>query len=157
LLLITLPPDINVKVGESIKVVPTGTKTKSISAKLVAASPQTDSTIQGRTYYFRALAENLRAGMRVSVEMKDASNSQPSDGVTVPASAVVWYAGKPWVYKKQDHDHFIRLPIKTDNESNGGWFNRSEQLTSGDSLVVNGAQLLLSEEFKYQIKNENQD
>jgi membrane fusion protein, multidrug efflux system len=157
LLLITLPADINVKVGDSIKVVPTGTKTKSISAKLVSASPQTDSTIQGRTYYFRAPAENLRAGMRVSVEMKDASNSQPSNGVTVPASAVVWYAGKPWVYKKQDHDHFIRLPINTDNESNGGWFNRSEQLTSGDSLVVNGAQLLLSEEFKYQIKNENQD
>ena len=157
LLLITLPADINVNVGESINVMPTGTKTKSISAELVAASPQTDSTIQGRTYYFRALAENLRAGMRVSVEMKDASNSQPSDGVTVPASAVVWYAGKPWVYKKLNQDHFIRLPIHTDNESNGGWFNRSKQLTSGDSLVVNGAQLLLSEEFKYQIKNENQD
>ena len=157
LLLITLPSDTNVKAGETISVVPTGAQTKAINAKLVAASPQTDSTIQGRTYYFRAPAENLRAGMRVSVEMKDAASSKASDGVTVPASAVVWYAGKPWVYKKQSDESFIRLPISTDNETNGGWFNRSEQLAAGDNLVVNGAQLLLSEEFKYQIKNENQD
>lgn len=157
LLLITLPLDNNVKAGESISVVPTAAKTKAISAKLVAASPQTDTTIQGRTYYFRAPAENLRAGMRVTVEMKDATNGKASDGVTVPANAVVWYAGKPWVYKKQGEESFIRLPIYTDNEVNGGWFNRSEKLSPGDHLVINGAQLLLSEEFKYQIKNENQD
>ncbi len=158
LLLITLPLDNNVKAGESISVVPTAAKTKAISAKLVAASPQTDTTIQGRTYYFRAPAENLRAGMRVTVEMKDATASgKASDGVTVPANAVVWYAGKPWVYKKQNEERFIRLPINTDNEVNGGWFNRSQSLAPGDQLVVNGAQLLLSEEFKYQIKNENQD
>ena len=158
LLLITLPADSNVKAGETISVVPTGVQTKAINARLVAASPQTDSTIQGRTYYFRAPAENLRAGMRVSVEMQDASsNAKTNSGVTVPASAVVWYAGKPWVYKKQGEESFIRLPISTDNEINTGWFNRSEQLTAGDKLVVNGAQLLLSEEFKYQIKNENQD
>jgi len=157
LLLITLPADSNVKAGETISVVPTGAQTKAINAKLVAASPQTDSTIQGRTYYFRAPAENLRAGMRVSVEMKDSASNKVSDGVAVPASAVVWYAGKPWVYKKQGEESFIRLPITTDNEINGGWFNRSEQLAAGDNLVVNGAQLLLSEEFKYQIKNENQD
>ena len=157
LLLITLPADSNVKAGETISVVPTGAQTKAINAKLVAASPQTDSTIQGRTYYFRAPAENLRAGMRVSVEMKDSASNKASEGVAVPASAVVWYAGKPWVYKKQGEESFIRLPISTDNEINGGWFNRSEQLAAGDKLVVNGAQLLLSEEFKYQIKNENQD
>ena len=158
LLLITLPLDNNIKAGESISVVPTGAKTTAISAKLVAASPQTDATIQGRTYYFRAPAENLRAGMRVTVEMKDlSSNGKASDGVNVPANAVVWYAGKPWVYKKQGEESFIRLPIKTDNEINGGWFNRIEKLAPGDQLVINGAQLLLSEEFKYQIKNENQD
>ena len=50
-----------------------------------------------------------------------------------------------------------RLPISVDNPSNGGWFNQSKQLNTGDELVVNGAQLLLSEEFKYQIKNENED
>jgi hypothetical protein len=171
LLLVTLPVNTNVKAGETISVVPTGAQTKPIKAKLVAASPQTDPTIQGRTFYFRAPAENLRAGMRVSVEMNsiDVNTSElnnPADskknnkdikGVSVPASAVVWYAGKPWVYKQQSEENFIRLPISTDNEINGGWFNRSAHLSAGDKLVVNGAQLLLSEEFKYQIKNENQD
>jgi hypothetical protein len=158
LILITLPSDSNVKTGESINVVPTGAQTKTINAKLVAAAPQTDTTIQGRTYYFRAPAENLRAGMRVSVEMKESSNNnKTNNGIIVPAKAVVWYAGKPWVYKKQSEDRFVRLPINTDNETNGGWFNQSESLADGDYLVVNGAQLLLSEEFKYQIKNENQD
>ena len=158
LLLITLPSDSNVKTGESINVVPTGAQTKAISARLVAAAPQTDTTLQGRTYYFRAPAENLRAGMRLSVEMKESSNNTATkNGIIVPAKAVVWYAGKPWVYKKQSEDRFVRLPIKTDNETNGGWFNQSENLADGDNLVVNGAQLLLSEEFKYQIKNENQD
>ena len=158
LILITLPSDSNVKTGESINVVPTGAQTKAISAKLVAAAPQTDTTIQGRTYYFRAPAENLRAGMRVSVEMKESSNNtKTNNGIIVPAKAVVWYAGKPWVYKKQSEDRFVRLSINTDNETNGGWFNQSKSLADGDYLVVNGAQLLLSEEFKYQIKNENQD
>jgi hypothetical protein len=158
LLLITLPTDSNVSAGERINVVPTGAQTKVISAQLVAAAPQTDTTIQGRTYYFRAPAENLRAGMRVSVEMKATpNNTKTSNGIIVPAKAVVWYAGKPWVYKKQSKDRFVRLPINTDNEINGGWFNQSASLADGDDLVINGAQLLLSEEFKYQIKNENQD
>jgi hypothetical protein len=158
LLLITLPSDRNVQIGETISVVPTGAETKPIIAKLIAASPQTDSTIQGRTYYFSAAAENLRAGMRVSVEMKDSSsNNKSTEGVTIPSKAVVWYAGKPWVYKKQDQESFVRVPINTENEINGGWFNHSKSLNAGDNLVVNGAQLLLSEEFKYQIKNENQD
>ncbi len=158
LLLITLPTDSNVSAGERINVVPTGAQTKVISAQLVAAAPQTDTTIQGRTYYFRAPAENLRAGMRVSVEMKATpNNTKTTNGIIVPAKAVVWYAGKPWVYKKQSEDRFVRLPINTDNEINGGWFNQSASLADGDDLVINGAQLLLSEEFKYQIKNENQD
>lgn len=155
LLLITFPLDS--KAGDTISVTPTGASGKAISAQLVAASPQTDSTIQGRTYYFRAPAESLRAGMRVSVEMKGASSNKSADGVTVPSQAVVWYAGKPWVYKQESKERFIRLPINTDSEVNGGWFNHSKSLNAGDNLVVNGAQLLLSEEFKYQIKNENQD
>ena len=157
LLLITFPADRIVEAGETISVEPTSSEAKPINAKLIAASPQTDPTIQGRTYYFSAAAENLRAGMRLSVEMKDSSHDKLASGVTIPSKAVVWYAGKPWVYKKQDKENFVRVPINTDTEINGGWFNESKALSAGDDLVVNGAQLLLSEEFKYQIKNENQD
>ena len=35
--------------------------------------------------------------------------------------------------------------------------SESKLLNDQDLLVINGAQLLLSEEYKYQIKNENED
>jgi membrane fusion protein, multidrug efflux system len=159
LVLITLPLDNGTpKAGESISVTPTGSNNKAITANYLAAAPLTDATIQGKTYYYRASADVLRAGMRVNVQLKDSSQSEKAvTGFVVPAKAVVWYGGKAWVYKKQDKTQFVRLPISVDSPSNGGWFNQSKQLNSGDELVVNGAQLLLSEEFKYQIKNENED
>jgi hypothetical protein len=92
--------------------------------------------------------------MRVSVRMAD--NGQDTEGVIVPNEAVVWYGGKAWVYRKEGTDRFLRQPINTDREAGNGWFTTG-QVKVGDSLVTSGAQLLLSEEFKYQIKNENED
>ncbi len=125
-----------------------------IRATFVAPAPQADSTIQGKTFYYRAPAAELRMGMRVSARLSDADKVQ--SGVIVPANAVVWYANQPWVYRKQDNEKFVRTPITTDIEVENGWFN-TNGLKSGDTVVTTGAQLLLSEEFKYQIKNENED
>lgn len=159
LVLITLPLDNTTpKAGETIAITPTGASTKAIQATYVAAAPQTDATIQGRTFYYRASTDALRAGMRVNVQLIDnARNGKQSAGASVPSSAVVWYGGKAWIYKKQSKEQFIRLPIATDSPTSGGWFTQNKQLNNGDEIVINGAQLLLSEEFKYQIKNENQD
>lgn len=155
LLQITLPfgtPE--PKAGSTLSVAPTGTQNKAVEARFISTSPQTDSTIQGKTYYYHAPASDLRAGMRVSVRMTE--NGQASEGVIVPTEAVVWYGGKAWVYRKEGNDRFVRLPISTDNEAGNGWFTKG-QVKIGDALVTSGAQLLLSEEFKYQIKNENED
>ena len=92
--------------------------------------------------------------MRVTVSLSETGNS--ADGVIVPGTAIVWYSGKAWVYIKEDTEKFRRIPVSTAVESNGGWFN-IEGLKTGDEVVTNGGQLLLSEEFKYQIKNENED
>ena len=155
LLQITLPFDAaSPKPGSTLTVTPTGSQGKTIQAEFVSPSPQTDSTIQGKTYYYRAAADELRAGMRVTVRMADSAKNVT--GVVVPGSAVVWYGGKAWVYRKEGADRFIRLPINTDTEANGGWFNVGT-VKPEQALVTSGAQLLLSEEFKYQIKNENQD
>ncbi|HSH72998.1 MAG TPA: hypothetical protein VK974_08095 [Methylophilaceae bacterium] len=159
LLQVTLPFDATTpNVGDSVSILPTGSQGKAITASFVSASPQTDSTMQGKTYYYRAPADSLRAGMRVTVRMNTvkSSDSAKAAGVLVPSSAVVWYSGKAWVYKKQAADKFIRLPISTETEATGGWFNVG-YFKPGDEVVISGAQLLLSEEFKYQIKNENED
>lgn len=159
LVLVTFPLDyVNENPQNTISISPIGSQTKSMNAGFVALAPQLDSTVQGRTFFYHAPAEVLRSGMRVNVELKDNGKKNGlKQGVVVPTSAIVWYGGKAWVYKKQNKEQFIRLPVSTENPSNSGWFIQHNQLSSGDELVINGAQLLLSEEFKYQIKNENED
>lgn len=140
--------------AEKIEIVPAGAHTKPATATLVAASPQTDPTLQGRTYYLRAPAGELRAGMRVEARFK--GQGKQAAGVVVPNTAVVWYSGKAWAYRKQDDDQFVRSLVDTSQEAGDGWFNRSG-FNPGEEVVTSGAQLLLSEELKYQIKNENED
>jgi multidrug efflux system membrane fusion protein len=159
LIQVTLPFDTaSLKAGSSITVSPAGSASSSspqtIDAQFVSASPQTDTAIQGKTFYFRAPADMLRVGMRVSIKLKD--NAQFTEGVIVPSSAVVWYGGQAWAYRKEANNRFLRVPVGTENEADGGWFNRTG-LKAGDEIVTTGAQLLLSEEFKYQITNENDD
>lgn len=159
LIQVTLPFDSpSPAIGSRIMVSPTGSSSgssvQSVQAEFVSASPQTDAAIQGKTYYYRAPADSLRVGMRVSIKLKDSGNS--TEGVIVPNQAIVWYGGQPWVYRKEGADRFLRIPVSTNNEADNGWFTNMG-LKSGDEVVVSGAQLLLSEEFKYQITNENDD
>jgi membrane fusion protein, multidrug efflux system len=126
-----------------------------IEASLICESTSTDPTIQGRTYYYHAPAKYLRSGMRLNVEIHP--DKQEKQGVIIPQNAIIRYAGLAWVYKKQKEEEFVRIPVKTDTNEDNGWFNPLDLLHEGDEIVINGAQLLLSEEFKYQIKNENQD
>ena len=78
----------------------------------------------------------------------------------MPHEAVVWYANQAWVYQKVEAEKFIRRLISTEveieSEAISGWYNTAG-LAASDEVVTSGAQLLLSEELKYQIKNENED
>lgn len=155
LLQITLPFDSAVpKRGDTLMVAPAAGLGKTVKAQFISAAPHTDASIPGKTYFYRAPADNLRTGMRVAVRMEQADSELA--GVVVPVDAIVWYGGKAWVYLKQGPERFRRQAVSTDHAVNGGWFNTGT-LQPGDELVTSGAQLLLSEEFKYQIKNENDD
>lgn len=129
---------------------------KPLQAVYVGPAPQTDAFLSGRSFFFRAPAAELRTGMRVTVRQRSGAGMRT--GVIVPAAAVVWYAGKAWVYEQEDSDdeEFVRRQIPTDNETESGWFV-ADIFEAGDRVVTSGAQLLLSEEFKHQIKNENDD
>lgn len=159
LLKITLPFEVKPNNGTLLNITPIGSQTLLAKARFISEAPQADSTIQGKTYFYRAPANNLRAGMRVSART-EAVKSQSTTGVIVPHEAVVWYANQAWVYQKENNEKFVRRLISTEteieSESISGWYNTTG-LAAGDELVVSGAQLLLSEELKYQIKNENED
>ena len=73
------------------------------------------------------------------------------NGVTVPRSAVVRYGGHSWVYVQVRDDVFVRREVTLDRTNDAGWFVR-QGLERGDRAVVVGAQMLLSEELKSQIR-----
>jgi hypothetical protein len=141
------------KSGDTILITPLNSR-QTIKANFVSAATEADVIGVGKTFYYSAPSAHLRIGMRVAVET-NANQSAKSNGVVIPSSAVVWYAGVPWAYFKQGEDQFIRKPISADTEIDKGWFNKALAIDS--EVVISGAQLLLSEEFKYLIKNENDD
>lgn len=116
-------------------------------ADLISASPQSDPRIQGQTYFYQTAAGSLASGMRLKAWV--ALSGVPTQGVIIPSSAVVWYAGQPWVYVRLDPEHFVRRAISAPQSVPGGWFV-SQGFQPGERVVVSGAQLLLSEEFKPQ-------
>ncbi len=146
------------KQGSSVNVTPLNESLAPIQAVYISPATQSDTNGFGKTFYYSAPGDLLRIGMRVNV-VKASAASKTASGVVIPSNAVVWYAGKAWAYFKtgQDKDHvqFIRKPISTDTEVDEGWFNQG--IAEDSEVVVSGAQLLLSEEFKYLIKNENED
>ena len=137
-----------------IDVAPAMARENSRAASFVADSPQIDPAFPGETYFYLVNGGGFRAGMRVAARVVMGGPSR--SGVIVPAAAVVWHAGKAWAYVKDDGDSFARFEVSTAEELDGGWFN-SAGFDDGDEVVVSGAQLLLSEELKYQIRNENED
>ena len=144
-------------VGESLTITPLN-ESAAITAVYVSPATQSDATLSGKTFYYSAPAELLRIGMRVqasAIASKVGTSIVPESGAVIPNSAVVWHGGKAWAYFKQSGERFVRKPIATETEVDGGWFNAD--LDANTEVVVNGAQLLLSEEFKYLIKNENED
>lgn len=137
-----------------ISVAPAASRENARSARFVADSPQVDPALPGETYFYMADGGGLRAGMRILARVGLGGAAVP--GVIVPPAAVVWHAGKAWVYVKDDERTFARHEVSTAQELDGGWFNAGG-FGADDEVVVSGAQLLLSEELKYQIRNENED
>ncbi len=123
---------------------------KSIPVRLVSQSPRTDPRIQGRSFFYVVTEASgaLLPGMNVRAYLPVGAVRK---GVMVPASAVVWWQGKAWVYVQKDEEHFVRREIATDAPVREGWFV-AQGLSAESRLVVTGTQLLLSEEFRAQVQ-----
>ncbi|MEO6022745.1 MAG: hypothetical protein ABIP64_06465 [Burkholderiales bacterium] len=137
-----------------IRLAPVGGEEKPVEAQFVSPATQADAEIAGRTFWYRAPGAGMRVGMRVVASLADTANAR--SGVSIPASALVWHAGKAWVYVKAAEEEFARREVSTRETAGDDWFNAGA-FKPGDALVVSGAQLLLSEEFRFQIKDENDD
>ena len=95
---------------------------------------------------------NLATSSSVVVE---AISKDKIPGVLIPENAFVRFAGESWVYVKNDKNYFERILIKTNYSNKNGIF--STKIKPYQLVVTIGAQTLLSEELRHQIKNENED
>ena len=152
---ITFPYDLHAQAGRvPLLLAPVSVPDQARPARFLSAAPQTDATLPGVTYFYVVGAHGLRVGMRVAGQLKLGEKTR--EGVVVPSPALVWHGGKAWAYVKEDDDLFVRKEVSTAQELGNGWFDASH-FQAGDEIVVSGAQLLLSEEQKFQIRNENED
>jgi len=127
-----------------------------IEGTFVAEAPTIEPSILGQTFYYLINSSELRIGSKLVGFYKNDQKNQKKL-YEIPNSAIVWSNGISWVYTETESNLFIKKPINLINEIKSGWLAESELLNGQDLLVINGAQLLLSEEYKYQIKNENED
>lgn len=115
-----------------------------ITASKLSVAPQADPSVQGDSYLYLA-SESLPLGTRTIAHAS--SGGEQGARLFVPDSAVVWYGGQQWVYAKSGADSFVRRPVGSAiSVSNGLIVNNN--FKAGDLVVVQGGQLLLSQELK---------
>ena len=153
---------VDVPVGQTVatglasaSIVPLGYEGKPLNGERVGFAASVDPKTQGQPFLFRVADGSgaLRPGLSVTAYLETPGPAR--SGAVVPRSAVIWQTGKTWVYVQTDKEKFARREVALEDPASGGWFTRS--LKPGDKVVTRGAQMLLSEEFKSQIRVEDDD
>ena len=124
-------------------------------ANFVSKAPIADIDIQGRSYFYLVLNNDLMMGSKISSYIELVEDSLEKK-FHVPKSAIIWNNGKPWIYENKSKNSFLRQPVFKMEEDQAGWIVQFENIIP-KAIVTNGAQLLLSEEYKHLITNENED
>jgi biotin carboxyl carrier protein len=124
-----------------------------VPARLVGPAPEADPVTRRPTYLYRAERAwpGATAGTPAFAFVRGSSSSgAPGPETFVPDPAVVQWDGLAWAYRSAGDDRFERVRIVTDHPAPGGW-RVSSQLEPGDSIVVHGAEELLSEGFRARV------
>jgi hypothetical protein len=144
LLQVALPPDAGPPPSTLIVEGDGGVRT---TARLIGAAARADPRVPGRgAYYIVPGSSGLVPGMSVTAQLATGVNSQ---GTTVPASAVVNWQGKAWIYRRRPDGAFVRIAVSTDQRDSAGNYVVHDP-APGTPVATQGAQLLLSEELRSQ-------
>ncbi|MBE0468979.1 MAG: hypothetical protein IBX55_05625 [Methyloprofundus sp.] len=126
------------------------------SAQLISYAPISGISQQAGTPYFY-LTDSAFDGHHRRVKAQIPTQETPLSGVIIPASALVWHLGQAFVYTQIDDQHFKRMQIDQKKLINSGNYFIQQALQQDDILVINGVQMLLSEEFRGQIPANDDD
>jgi hypothetical protein len=123
--------------------------TSAIPARLVGAAPNADPVTRLPAYLYRAEHAwvGARPGAVVIASVSD--RGSPRQGVVVPDRAVVQWQGLTWAFVAS-RDRFRRVRVPIDRPVAGGFLAGGE-LAAGDTIVIEGAEQLLSEEFRARV------
>ncbi|MGN6368958.1 MAG: efflux RND transporter periplasmic adaptor subunit [Phycisphaerae bacterium] len=134
----------------SVRLFVEGQEARPLQVTHTALAPSVDPKTLGETFVIQVVtgAGRVRPGAPVAAVFTPAGKGQ--EGVLVQQNAVVWHDGKAWVYVAVQPHQFTRRAVSTETPWNSGWFIplSGSRLKVGDQIVVQGAQQLLSEEFK---------
>jgi hypothetical protein len=155
LLSVILPADASLPADISfIRVTRDGSQDQGRKAYFVSPAVSTSALAQGESYFFKITTGKLRAGMRLDAWIP--TTNTPIMGVFVPDEATIWYDGLPWVYIEKEEGLYQRRSVEQGLPATKGLFVK-DGLAVDERLVVQGAQMLLSEEFRWQILDEDDD
>ena len=135
----------------TIYVDPSGNRSKAQAAELVSTAPQTDAANQGSSYFFQTGNSNIKTGMNISAWIPE---QQSLPGVIIPKSALIWFMDQASVYIKTGSDTFSRRSVNDYSAYADGYFI-SDTVKPGEQIVTTGVQMLLSEELREQIPDED--
>jgi hypothetical protein len=153
LLRISLPVDKSLSSDTNIIYVESsGRRDKASTARLISEAPQTDAPSQSQSYFFQGQGRLIKPGVRVFVWIPE--KKRTLDGVMIPKSAGVWLLDQLFVYVKADKNSFVRRLVADYTVSPEGYL-AATGFEAGEEIVTTGAQMLLSEEQRRQIPDED--
>ncbi|HLK31902.1 MAG TPA: hypothetical protein VKT29_02365 [Terriglobales bacterium] len=148
---VTFPPGEVAKAPATVSLIDSANR--AVPARLVSALAQVTPQIQGISFlYLVGGNPEMAVGMNLAVLVPI---GQRLSGTVIPQSAIVWWEGKAWVYEESAPDTFTRREIPTQTPTTGGYFTSETTFAPGTKLVTAGAQILLSEEFRGEIQQED--
>ena len=148
---------IDLPAGEVPPALPVGARIitrsgKSADADFLGAASATDPQTQGRGFFLLVSSNSLSLASGEAVTGFLQFPGDSVSGVIVPRDAIVRTEGAGWVYVLDSGGKsFTRKTIALDHATDSGWFV-THGVGPGDSIVVVGAQTLLSEELKAAIQ-----
>jgi hypothetical protein len=155
LLLIAMPANHQfTDIGQAIYVQSAGIRQLAETAQYLAEAPSLHPFSQAKQFFFQLNNNHIIPETRLTawLPLKQKINS----GVLIPASAIIWHLGQPYAYIRTGTEQFTRRQIVDPIGTGDGYFVQNS-IIPGEELVVTGAQMLLSEEFRNQIPDEDDD
>jgi multidrug efflux system membrane fusion protein len=143
-------PPAQAPVGATVTLVERPGEALGVDALLLSLAPEQAATPVWLVWV-RAAGTPLRAGAAVEARLELAGG--PREGVLIPRSAVVRDGDAAWIFVRIAEEAFERRRLALDAPLDGGWFATSAA-RPGEALVVQGAELLLSEQLRDSIEGD---